>query len=80
MKVDAASETTTFLALGIAKKKKGSSDSPGRLLPQLSKSGSFRRAQRVFKAYLSILSDASTEVTSNFSSTSNTESILLPKS
>jgi hypothetical protein len=29
---------------------------------------------------LSILSDASTEVTSNFSSTSNTESILLPKS
>ena len=45
--------------------------------PHLSKDGSCRRSHRVFSAYFSILSDESTEYTSNPFSSSNTESTLL---
>lgn len=48
-------------------------------LPQLSKPGSLRRSHRSFNAYLSILSEASTETTWNPSSTNMIESILTDK-
>lgn len=45
-------------------------------IPQLLNAGSARRFQRSFRAYFSILSDASTDTTSNPSSSSMIESIL----
>lgn len=45
-------------------------------LPQLSNAGSFLLSHLAFNAYFNILSDASTEVTSNPSSRSKIESTL----
>lgn len=48
-------------------------------LLQLSKPDSLRRFQRSFNAYFNILSEASTDTTSNPSSTNIVESILINK-